>query len=128
MRCRNILVVEDDAVIRETLREVLELEGFVVETAANGAEGLRALRRMEHPCLIFLDLMMPVMDGWQFLDELRGSSERMLSTIPVTVVSAAADAEEVANRHPVRVLKKPTDLDHFVRVAQECCGAPAPPG
>src|SRR6185437_10873013 len=60
-----VLIVEDDADIRELLSSVLVLEGYPVVTAADGAEGLEQLRTA-HPALVLLDLMMPSMDGWEF--------------------------------------------------------------
>ncbi len=62
-RCKDILVVEDDAGIREALRMILELEGYNIREASNGKEGLEVLKSMPRPCLILLDLMMPIMDG-----------------------------------------------------------------
>lgn len=81
-----ILVVEDDSDIRETLQQVLELEGYRVATAANGHEGLAALETGERPSLILLDLMMPVMSGAEMLDHLR--TDERLADIPVVVVTA----------------------------------------
>lgn len=124
MKCQRILVIEDDTAIRETLKEVLELEGYAVVTAENGEAGLRVLEAVQRPCLIFLDLMMPVMDGWQFLEALKAHPDSVLSSIPVTVVSAAAEAVEISSRHQVHVLKKPTDIDHFLKIAMEYCGSP----
>ena len=63
---KTVLVVEDESNIRELLRMYLEQEGYIVETAQNGAEGLRAFKRV-HPNLVLLDLMMPVMDGTQMI-------------------------------------------------------------
>src|SRR5262245_55690503 len=83
-----VLVVEDEQESRETLRELLELEGYVVETAVNGQEALDKLKHVD-PCLILLDLFMPVMDGWQFLDRL--SADGRLSRIKVVVTTSAAE-------------------------------------
>ena len=81
------MVVEDDYPIRETLRELLEDEGYRVVPASNGAEALTRLRRAEAPPkLILLDLMMPVMDGWEFRKAIAGDPQ--LSAIPVIVISA----------------------------------------
>jgi CheY-like chemotaxis protein len=64
--------------IRETLRDRLELEGFRVNTARNGFEGLQRLQQAM-PCLILLDLMMPVVNGWEFLKRLQAEHHRILS-------------------------------------------------
>src|SRR5690606_28206772 len=87
--CKTILVVEDDADIREVLREVLEVEGFTVRTADNGKVGLEALEEIGRPCLILLDLMMPVMNGLEFLAALRARSAPR--SPPVVIVSAYSD-------------------------------------
>ena len=82
-----ILIVDDDDDIRELLAEFLEDEGYQVTTARNGLDALGKLRAgSAHPCLILLDLMMPVMNGFQFLEAFR--SDPALSPIPVAVVSA----------------------------------------
>jgi CheY-like chemotaxis protein len=97
-RDKNILVVEDDTIIREAMKMVLEWEGYKVATAANGREALDRLRWTDPPGLILLDLMMPVMDGWQFLHDQK--QDPALASIPVVVVTAAADAtpRDVAGR------------------------------
>ena len=66
-----VLVVEDDADIREAVQLILEDEGFDVVTACNGAEAEAELAHMEEPCLVLLDLMMPVMNGWELLAHLK---------------------------------------------------------
>lgn len=67
MNCRSILIIEDEKAIRETFRLALEMEGYQVNEASNGKEGLEALSTMPRPCVILLDLMMPVMNGWAFI-------------------------------------------------------------
>ena len=81
---RPILVVEDDAPTRDMLRHVLEKEGWKIALAANGREGLAALDR-EKPALVLLDLMMPVMDGFEFLRNLREDGK--WNDLPVVVLS-----------------------------------------
>ena len=81
----DVLVIDDDVDVRWSLIEVLQENGFVAIGAANGAEG-SALAAQRSPRLILLDLRMPVMDGWQFLERRRESSE--LARIPVAVISA----------------------------------------
>ena len=71
---KTILVIEDDANIRELLRLYLEQEGYKIESAQDGLEGLRAFKRI-HPDLVLLDLMMPVMDGTQVIKEIRAASK-----------------------------------------------------
>ena len=82
---KTILVIEDDSNIRELLRLYLEKEGYAVETAQDGMEGLRAFKRI-HPDLVLLDLMMPVMDGTQVIKEIRAQSKT-----PVIMLTAKGE-------------------------------------
>jgi CheY-like chemotaxis protein len=84
----RILIVEDDPDVQVTLVDLLEDAGYPVDCAANGQEALNHLRRGTLPSVILLDLMMPVMDGYEFYDHLQANAE--WATIPVLVVSAAA--------------------------------------
>ncbi len=104
----RVLIVEDDADIREALGELLASAGYEIDEAANGLEGLAAARRAR-PDLIVLDLMMPVMDGWQF----REAQERdpALAPIPVIVISASGPAASIAAD---TFLEKPFPLDRLV--------------
>src|SRR5713226_1428493 len=70
-----ILIVDDESAVREILEDVLAEEGFAVYSAAHGAEALEILAKCKLPSLILLDVMMPVMDGIQFLKELRAREE-----------------------------------------------------
>jgi two-component system, chemotaxis family, chemotaxis protein CheY len=88
----TILAVDDDVDLRESMQEILELEGYLVATASHGQHALDLLRKGEHPQLILLDLMMPVMNGAEFLVELRADPQ--LQDIPVLLVTAFADRAE----------------------------------
>lgn len=114
--CR-VLVVEDDEVIRESMRELLELEGFDVISAANGREALDFVRAGGRPCAVLLDLFMPVMDGWQFLAEI--DRDRELSDLPITVVSAAGDRVSGIGRR--RLLRKPVGLQRILAAVRTSC-------
>ena len=105
----EVMVVEDDFAIRETLRELLEDEGYRVTWASNGREALARIR--EHaPRLILLDLMMPVMDGWEFRSAQQRDPE--LANIPVIVISADHALEQkVGDLSPAGWLAKPFELD-----------------
>jgi CheY-like chemotaxis protein len=117
MACKDVLVVEDDKDIRETLQQVLELEGYRVTTATNGKEGLESLKGIDRPCVILLDLMMPVMNGWEFLEAHR--TDTTLATIPVVVVSAAGDKAKSAPA--AGFIKKPVDLESLLNVVRRYC-------
>lgn len=106
----TILVVEDDADIRDTMTLVLEGEGFKVETASDGREALDALGRGLRPAIILLDLMMPVMDGWELNDELK--RQRDLASIPVVFVSALEPGtRRTASLEGAGFLRKPFELN-----------------
>jgi CheY-like chemotaxis protein len=112
----TVLVVEDDTDLREMVREVLELNGYAVVTAAEGQAALDALERIENLCLVLLDLLMPGMNGWDFCREMRALSK--YATVPVVVHSSApAGAPEGATR----VLGKPVDIEHLLGVVREYC-------
>ena len=102
----GVLVVDDDDAIREIIAEVLRDEGYLVVCAANGEQALVELNKGHHPDLVLLDLMMPVMSGWELLEHIQEAHE--LSRIPVVVVSAM-------NAPGVREhLAKPIDLNRLL--------------
>ena len=113
----RVLVVEDDADILSSLVEVIRDEGFEVSSAANGYQALEQLAR--HPVdLIFLDLMMPIMDGWRFLEEARARFPNVRAK--VVLLSAVRDLADQALELGVSCqLAKPFNLDDVVRVAHE---------
>ncbi len=120
---QSILIVEDDTDIRESLRDFLEFEGFKVYSAANGQEALDILETIPRPCLIFLDLFMPVMNGLEFLKSMkRGSVDQVVGT-PIVVVSAAPPESDIAKQvKPLtsRFIKKPADLDLIIKIVESC--------
>jgi CheY-like chemotaxis protein len=105
-----ILVIDDDADIRESLAEILSDEGYPVRCFANGAEALDHLRHEGKASLIILDLMMPGMNGWAFR-ELQAHDER-LASIPVIAMSAVADLEPASPE--TLMLCKPVPLDRLL--------------
>ncbi|MGK5089543.1 response regulator [Bdellovibrionota bacterium FG-2] len=120
MEKQSILIVEDDAAIRESLSEALLMRGFNTSLAANGREALNHLQvASPKPELIILDLMMPVMTGWEFLDELY--REASASRIPVIIVSAV-EAKDI--KHPVSdVIAKPIELGRFFAAINKILGS-----
>jgi CheY-like chemotaxis protein len=121
-----ILIVEDDDDIREALTQILELEGYAVREAANGREALDISARQPTPSLILLDLMMPVMDGWQFRSE--QLKDPALSKVPVVVISADASVhEKVASFGAASVLPKPISLDRLLRAVETLYPPPGQP-
>ena len=114
----TVFVVEDDVDTRDMLGRFLELEGFHVELASNGRQALDRLNSGIHPCIILLDLMMPVMDGWQFRRQ--QVLDQSLASIPVIVVSAAGK-DRIADIDATAYLSKPVDLEQLLdRVTRHC--------
>ncbi len=115
---KSILIVDDDADVREMLGQFFAIEGYAVATAGNGREALEQLRRAEHLAdLILLDLMMPVMDGWQF--RLEQQRDPRLASIPVVVLSAVYNARErAALLGAVDYMQKPVEFDKLIETAE----------
>jgi CheY-like chemotaxis protein len=116
----SVMIVEDDRDTREMLGRFLELEGFDVRTAANGQLALEALDEdAAAPEVILLDLMMPVMNGWQFREHQR--RDPRLSRIPVVVVTAAGPREDIPEISADAWLSKPVDFDRLLATIDSLC-------
>ena len=113
-----ILIVEDDRDMREMMAQLLTLEGFRASTAANGRDALEYLQRGDLPDLILLDLMMPVMDGWEFRRLQR--EDPALANLPVIVLSAL-DPSRVAEFGETVFLTKPLDFDRLLELVRHYC-------
>jgi CheY-like chemotaxis protein len=115
----SILLIEDDDSIREITKELLESEGYCLSTAANGQAALEILCAMDPlPCLILLDLMMPVMDGWQFMEKKR--LDPKLNAIPVVAFSALEERKISAARTD-DVIRKPINPEAMLKVIEKYC-------
>jgi PAS domain S-box-containing protein len=109
----TILIIDDDLDIREALEETLEDYGFAVATAANGVDALRVLGSMSSlPGLILLDLMMPVMDGYGFLDERR--KDPALASVPVVVITAGHGFDRNRLGESTPIILKPIKLTQLM--------------
>ena len=115
--CKTVLVVEDDFDIRESIKDFLEIEKFSVLTASNGQEALDVLKAAPKPCLVLLDMMMPIMDGREFLDIVM--KDAVLAPIPVFVISAVATKDNTLGS--VGFIKKPADLNLILKMVQDYC-------
>ena len=113
----TILVVDDDRGAMEALSDILEYEGYRVERARNGLEALEYLQHTR-PCpnLVILDLLMPVMDGWEF--RMRQKEDPELKDIPVLVVTAIS---ATAGIDAVKILHKPIDINELLKTVATYC-------
>lgn len=116
----HVLVVDDDQNIRETVCEILDLEGCAVAAASNGREALDQVEAWR-PCVILLDMRMPVLDGWGVARELQARG----LTIPIIVMTAAQDARRWAEEIAADAyLAKPFDLPALVETVAQFADCP----
>jgi CheY-like chemotaxis protein len=114
---KTVLLVEDDPDIQQTLTDLLEQSGYLTESASNGRQALRLLREGARPALILLDLMMPIMNGWELRAELLNDPN--LATIPVIVISASLGSSAVLSQTAAFV-RKPVDVDALLATVERC--------
>jgi CheY-like chemotaxis protein len=114
----TVFIVEDDPDTREMLTSFLQLEGYQTESAPNGRAALDRLHAGAEASVILLDLMMPVMDGWQFRS--KQTEDARLARIPTIVVSAAG-RERMAQIQADAYLAKPIDIDELLTKVSEFC-------
>lgn len=116
--CKSVLIIEDEEAVRESIRDVLELQGYVVIAAGDGQTALEYLQLTDKlPCMILLDLMMPRMNGWQFLDQQR--TDPKLSKIPVILCSAYK--ESAAAIKSAAMLTKPVQRHALLKTVENFC-------
>jgi CheY-like chemotaxis protein len=113
-----VLIVEDDEDLRDMMAQMLTIEGFAATAVGNGREALDYLRRAIKPHVILLDLMMPVMDGWEF--RRRQQADPELAPVPVIVLSAL-DRSRAAPVDAIAFLKKPLDFDRLLELVRDHC-------
>lgn len=116
-----VLIVEDDEDIRADLATILQLKGYSVFEAANGSEALAHLRQHPAPNVVLLDLMMPVMNGWELRAAMKGDPE--LARIPVIIMSGAGRESERVEADAV--LFKPFELANLLELVGRYCAEPA---
>jgi two-component system, chemotaxis family, chemotaxis protein CheY len=113
----DVLVIDDDKDVRETISQILEEEGYRVRTAIDGEDALERLRAEPLPRLVLLDLTMPVMDGRAFLARLR--DESAFAQLPIVIISSGPDARrESAALGTAGYIAKPIELDHLLENVQ----------
>jgi CheY-like chemotaxis protein len=123
-----VLVVDDDPAIRGLVGDALRSEGYSVDLAAHGREALDAMR-VRRPSTIVLDLMMPAMDGFTFIEACH--QDQLCNGVPIVVISAVQDALQRVQQAPVHAcIAKPFDLDDLLRTVAQYArpngGAPEP--
>ena len=114
---KSILVVEDDPGISSTLKHLLEAEGYTVFLAEHGREGLDLLRKMVPPCVVLLDIQMPVMDGYEFMRE--KNADPTIADIAVVVLSATADPNDVNGASDF--IRKPFEIPCLLEAVERYC-------
>jgi len=111
-------VVDDDDDIREAMMSVLEDEGYTVRGASNGRDALAELRHLQHPCLVLLDLMMPMMSGAEVAAHMH--QDATLASIPIVIVSAWAKEADRVDAVQAR-LTKPVELRRLLDTVGRYC-------
>lgn len=115
-----VLIVEDDEDVRDFMDVLLRASGYETMTAANGAIGIEMMHHRK-PCVVLLDMMMPVMDGWTFRS--RQMADPDLRGVPVVCVTALFEPQVVAERLKLRCLSKPVDFDRLLAEVSSACSA-----
>jgi CheY-like chemotaxis protein len=121
--CQNILIAEDNDDVRETIAETLRNEGYRVYAEKNGKNALARLRTLQGPTLVLLDLMMPVMSGWEFLDAQR--ADAILAPHKIVTISAVASTESLHDSTPLKTagsLQKPLAMGPLLDTVMRFCG------
>lgn len=121
MRMKHVLVVDDDPSLRELMYAVLYRKGYKVSVAENGLQA-QALFNQSHPDVILLDLMMPVMNGWEFLDWIEEHTVEFRSAMPKILVVTADVRESTFSKLEPRVhgiIHKPFDLSSLTRLIEQ---------
>ena len=116
-----VLIVEDDREALHFMDFLLSTSGYDTMTALNGREGLEKLHA-RRPCVVLLDLMMPVMDGWEF--RRRQLANPRDADVPVVAVTAYYNPAEVSRVMGVRCVPKPIDIDEMLAEVAQACGGP----
>jgi CheY-like chemotaxis protein len=111
----NILIVDDEPDIRDSLKDILEAEGYAVTTAANGREGLLLLPKLVRPCAVILDIFMPVMSG----TELYAAMQRDPAVAKIPVLVSTSDPLRAPSG--TLIMKKPVNLERLLQALRALC-------
>jgi CheY-like chemotaxis protein len=110
----SLLIVDDEVAIRDTLTELVGKDGREIVTASDGQEALERLTEVPRPCLVLLDLMMPRMNGWEFLQH--KSADPLIADIPTIVLSGSGQCAGVMHQ-----LAKPVDVERLLALVDQYC-------
>lgn len=110
---KRVLIVEDNSAIREMLKLGLEIEDYEVLEAVDGLDALKVLKTVPLPDLILLDMLMPRMNGWEFVSEIKKDFNDPISKIPVIVVSATSEKVQRIPGEIQEIVRKPIDLEEL---------------
>ena len=118
----HVLIVEDDVEVRDMMQLLLRSHSYEAETAGDGLEALERMRT-RRPCLVLLDMHMPVMDGWEFRRQ--QLADPAIADVPVVCITAMFYPEDVERKIGVPCLGKPMDFPSVMRAVQNTCGPAA---
>ena len=117
--CSNILIIEDDEAIRTSLSDVLISEGYKTYDAPNGKIAFELLETLPKTSLLLLDLMMPIMNGYEFSTAIKKMPKYLKH--PIVVMSASRDGEQYAKQEGYPFLKKPLDIEDLLELVSKFC-------
>jgi CheY-like chemotaxis protein len=124
--CKSILIADDNGDIRDTIEDTLKSAGYEVFAEKDGKEALKRLKMMKSPTLVLLDLMMPVMSGWEFLDAQKSDAVlKPHQVVTISSISSTASIEDPAPLETAGTLQKPICLEPLLKMVQQFCGMPS---
>ena len=112
---KRVMIVDDEIDIRESLQDFFEDKGYVVDAASNGSEALARLSGSDLPCVVILDLLMPVLDGIMTYAAMQ--QDARLARLPVII----STSDPGRAPHGVLIMKKPINLQRLLTVVQQHC-------
>ena len=115
----KVLIVDDEADLRETLQDVFEDEGYVVLTASNGCEALLLLGEADLPCAVILDLFLPLVSGGEVYAQMQGDPR--LARVPVII--STSDPSRAPEGVPI--MRKPVDIGRLLSAVRKCSSSQA---
>ncbi len=124
--CQNILIADDNDGTREALIAALKAQGYRATGARNGKDAFEKLAQLNGPSLIFMDLMMPVMDGWEVLNKMSSDPAFALNkVVTISAVNPGTRVDAKVARNTVGSLPKPLSFKSVLALVQQFCGEPA---